>query len=78
VHLWVGEESEKMLFKQITEDKRGRKYVVDEHLKICSKCGRAWENVNKRIYHIAHIIYPLGAIPAIGKKKIPCPQCIGT
>jgi len=64
-----------MLLEQVKEEKRGRAYVVDEHLKICSKCSRAWESVNKKLYHMDHVIYPLGAIPAIGKKKIPCPQC---
>jgi len=67
-----------MLFEYIEEiipDKRGRKYVVDEHLKICNKCGRAWENVNRRIHNITYVIYPLGTIPKIGKEKIPCPRC---
>ena len=32
------------------EDKenRGRKIVVDRQIKICKRCKRAWENVNRR------------------------------
>ena len=56
-------------------ESRGRKYVVDEHLKICNICGRGWEYVNKRLYHVDYIIYPIGTIPKIGKEKLPCPQC---
>ena len=64
-----------MLFEQVKEEKRGRKFVVDEHLKVCNQCGQVWERVNKRVHSVSHIVYPLGSIPKIGKTKQPCPRC---
>ena len=68
-----------MLFEFIDvpqSETRGRRYIVDQQLKVCTKCDRGWEHVNKRIYHVDHIIYQKGMIPKIGKEKKTCPQCI--
>lgn len=68
-----------MLFEFVDQPRsetRGRRYIVDEHLKICNQCDRAWENVNQRIHHVDYVIYQKGMIPKIGKEKKTCPQCI--
>ena len=71
--MWVGEKGKKMLFNNIKDpastERRGRKFVVDDHLKVCCQCGHVWEKLNARIHYLEYTIYPLGVIPRIGKGK---------
>ena len=60
----------------IGAESRGRKVVVDNTIKICTSCGRAWEDVNLRNHPAGFTIYPLGVIPSYGKDKHTCPSCI--
>lgn len=71
-----------MLFNNITKvvpqerkETRGRKFIVDEHIKVCTKCDRVWEKLNKRIHNITYTVYPFDVIPRIGKAKAVCPRC---
>jgi hypothetical protein len=76
VYLRVGEKGKKMLFNQIESiETRGRKFIVDKHIKICKKCDRVWEKLNKRIHNITYTVYPKGVIPRIGKGHKTCPRC---
>ena len=69
------EEGQKVLFEPVKEERRGRRFVVDENLKVCNHCGQVWEKVNFRVHNVRYMIYPIGAIPRIGKEKQPCPRC---
>jgi hypothetical protein len=79
VYLRVGEKGKKMLFKHIKPiesiETRGRKFIVDKHIKICKKCDKVWEKLNKRIHSTTYTIYPVGVIPRIGKGFKTCPRC---
>jgi len=55
--------------------KRGRKMRVDDVLKICPVCNRAWEYMNNKSYKKGVIWYETDAIPKIGKKKMVCKDC---
>ena len=59
----------------IGDESRGRKVVVDNTVKICNSCKRAWEDVNLRNHPAGFTIYPLGVIPSYGKEKQTCPSC---
>lgn len=79
MYLRVWGKGKKMLFKQIetidTIETRGRKFIVDQNIKICEQCDRLWEKLNKRIHTIPHTFYPPGVIPRIGKGRKICPLC---
>ena len=48
---------------------------VDDVLKICPVCNRAWEYMNNKSYKKGVIWYETDAIPKIGKKKMVCKDC---
>ena len=80
--LRVREKSEKMLPEWVLEitrscvnDKRGRKVRVDDTVRICPVCKRAWQNVNPRLHACKVKWYPSGVMPTIGKKRVICQDC---
>ncbi len=76
MYLRVGGKGKKMLFKQLeNEEKRGRKFVVDEHIKVCKSCNHTWEKLNYKIHNVKYTVYPFGLIPRIGKEVKTCPRC---
>ena len=47
---------------------------VDEQIKFCNCCSRAWRK-NRKMYALEFEYYPKNHIPSLGKEKQICPRC---